>query len=98
MRGFASYILAGILVVVAMDFTAAPVGLGLPVAAWPAIGQGPVAQTVIRTHKADRLSVPISIGKLPAAPKAPTMLVGCDPVFSPLSASARVNFPGRCMA
>jgi hypothetical protein len=98
MRGFISYVVAGILVVVAMDFIAPPVGLGLAVGAWPAVEQGPVVQSVIRTNKSDRLSVPATIGKQQAPRKSPTMLVGCDPVFSPLSASAQANFPGRCIA
>lgn len=94
---FASYVVAGILVVLAMDFVAPPVGLGLAVGAWPAVGQGAV-QSVIRTHKRDRLSAPATIGKQQAPRKSPTMLVGCDPVFSPLSASAQANFSGRCIA
>jgi hypothetical protein len=102
MRGFAVYMAAGILVVLAMDFVAPPVGLGLAqglaVAAWPAIDPGSVAQTVVRSHKSDRLSAPAAVGKLPVPQKGPAMLVGCDPVFSPLSASARANGPGRCLA
>jgi hypothetical protein len=98
MRGFASYLVAGILVVLAMDFIAPPAGLGLALGAWPAVDQNATTQSVVRTHKGDRLSTPLTIGKLPAPPKSPIILVGCDPVFSPLSASARANFPGRCIA
>jgi hypothetical protein len=98
MRGFISYLLGGILVVLAMDFIAPPVGLGLTVGAWPAVDQGQLVQAVIRTHKSDRLSVPTAIVHQQGQLKSPNMLVGCDPVFSPLSASARANFPGRCMA
>jgi hypothetical protein len=98
MRSLGSYIVAGILVVLAMDFIAPPVGLGLAVSAWPAVDQGPVGQSVMRIHKSDRLSVPTTIGKQQAPRKSPTMLVGCDPVFSPLSASAQANFSGRCIA
>ncbi len=98
MRGFAVYVVAGVLVVLAMDFIAPPVGLGLALGAWPAVDPSPVANTVVRTHKGDRLSTPATVGKLPASKKPPAMLAGCDPVFSPLSASARANFAGRCIA
>ncbi len=99
MRGFAAYLVAGVLVVLAMDFVAPPVGLGLALGAWPAVDPSAVANTVDRSHKSDRLSVPATVGnRLPAAKKAPAMLAGCDPVFSPLSASARANFAGRCVA
>ena len=93
MRGFLSYVVASILVVLALDFIALPVGLGLAVAAGPAVDQ---TQIVVRSHKRDRLSVPAAGAKTPS--KSPIMLVGCDPVFSPLSASAQANFAGRCVA
>jgi hypothetical protein len=98
MRGFASYLVAGVLVVLAMDFIAPPAGLGLALGAWPAVDQNTVVQSVVRTHKGDRMSAPGTIGKPPAPQRSPIILVGCDPVFSPLSASARANFPGRCIA
>ena len=98
MRWFASYVVAGILVVLAMDFLAPPIGLSLPVGAWPEVAQNSLIISVNRTNKGDRLMVPKTIGKQQAPRKSPTILVGCDPVFSPLSASARVNFPGRCIA
>ena len=98
MRGFASYLLAGILVVLAIDFIAPPVGLGLPVGAWPTVEQGSSAQSVNRIHKGDRLNVPMAIDKSPAQRNLPTVLVGCDPVFSPLSASARANGSRHCVA
>jgi hypothetical protein len=93
MRGFASYVVTGILVVLALDFVAPPVGLGLAIASGPAVDQ---SKTVVRSHKSDRLSVPAAAGKAPSI--SPTVLVGCDPVFSPLSASAQANFSGRCIA
>ncbi|MBI2716387.1 MAG: hypothetical protein HYX37_18350 [Rhizobiales bacterium] len=98
MRGFASYLLAGILVVVAMDFIAPPIGLGLPVGAWPTVEQGSLVQSVNRGNKGDRLSVPTAVDKSQAPRKSPTVLVGCDPVFSPLSASARANVARHCVA
>ena len=76
MRGFAAYLVAGILVVLAMDFAAPPAGLGLAREAWPAGEAIPSAQMVMRVHKGDRLPMlPVS-GKLPVQQKAPTMLVG----------------------
>jgi hypothetical protein len=65
----------------------------LAIASGPAVDQN---QTVVRSHKGDRLSVPPGGAKAPA--KSPTVLVGCDPVFSTLSASAQANFSGRCIA
>jgi len=98
MRGFASYVIAGVLIVLAMDFVAPPVGLGLALGARPAVDRDAVVQTVVRAHKGDRLRQPPTLGKLPHSQSSPAILVGCDPVFSPLSASARANAPGRCIA
>ena len=95
MRGFASYLLAGVVVVLALDFIAPPTGLGMAVGAWPAAPM-PVIQAVNRTGKADRMPLPAAIQKRETPRKSPAMLAGCDPVFSPLSASARANFAGRC--
>jgi hypothetical protein len=97
MRNLISYLSAGALIVLALDFIAPPIGFRLPVKAWPAVEQGAVMQSVDRSNKADRL-VP-AIAKRPTVTKPATVLVGCDPAFSPLSASARANnFPGRCVA
>jgi hypothetical protein len=107
MRGFALYLVAGAVLVLAMDLIAPPVGLGLAVGAWPAVAHDSIVQSVNRSHKADRLLVPTTtIGKVPTTtigkqqspPKSPAVMVGCDPVFSPLSASARANVAGRCVA
>jgi hypothetical protein len=104
MRAFASYVMAGTLLVLAMDFVAPHAGLGLPGSAWPVVDPRPVvdpsevARSVIRTHKADRLITKTSTDKSQTPQKKPAVLVGCDPVFSPLSTSAKANFPGRCIA
>ena len=98
MRGFAAYLVAGFMVVLAMDFIAPPAGRGLALGAWRSIDPGSVAQTVVRARKSDRLNGPAAVGKLPVPQKAPTTLVGCDPVFSPLSTSAKANSAGRCLA
>jgi hypothetical protein len=99
MRGFVSYIVAGILVVLALDFIAPPVGLGLALGAWPSVQDALIVQSVNRTSKTDRLFVPRSTVRKKQLPhKSPAVMVGCDPVFSPLSASAQANFSGRCIA
>ena len=100
MRGFVTYALAGFGVLIAsallapQDSYVQSQGAGM---------KGVPVQSVNRAAKSDRLLVPsTTVGKQQPAPRAPsespTMLVGCDPVFSPLSASAQANFPGRCMA
>jgi hypothetical protein len=98
MRNLTAYLVAGVLVVLVMDLIAPPVGLGVSVAAWPAIEHGSMLQSVDRVHKGDRLRLPATVGKQQVPPKPPTVLVGCDPAFSPLSASAYANFSGRCVA
>ncbi|AXK79371.1 hypothetical protein DW352_01875 [Pseudolabrys taiwanensis] len=66
-------------------------------------------QQVNRTHKADRLDIPVTVvaKKQPATTtvskeqpqvKPAKILEGCDPVFSPLSSSAQANLPGRCLS
>lgn len=99
MRGFATCLLGGLLVVLALDFIAPPAGLGLA-SAWPA-AQSAAPQSVNRANKADRM--PISTSTVDKkiekqTPRQSPILAGCDPVFSPLSASARANFAARCMA
>jgi hypothetical protein len=98
MRGFVSYIFAGIAVVLTMDFIAPPAGLGLAVMAWPAVAESATSQDVNRAHKSDRLQVPMVNDRRMAPPAAPEMLIGCEPVFSALSSGARASFPGRCVA
>jgi hypothetical protein len=101
MPGLATYLAAGALVVLAMDLVAPPVGIGLRLASWPTV-QAPApapAQTVNRRGKGDRLSLPVA-QRRPAPVKPPShhVLVGCEPVFSPLSVAAQLNHSGRCMA
>jgi hypothetical protein len=95
MRGFAAYLLAGILAVLAMDFVALPVGSGEAVRATPVAERSATTQIVDRTHKGDRLNPPTSLGVQQTQEPAAVM-IGCDPPFSRLS--ARVNIPGRCVA
>ncbi len=50
--------------------------------------------------------IPRAIDTVPASPQnppsttahEPKILEGCDPAFSPLTAAARANFSGRCLA
>ena len=103
MPSLVTYLVAGALVVLAMDIAAPPAGIGLRLASWPAVqneapAAGP-AQTVNRAGKGDRL--PLSVARRPLAPATPPshhVLVGCEPVFSPLSVAAQLNHSGRCMA
>ncbi len=97
MRGFALYVVAGSLVVLAMDLIAPPVGLGLSVGAWPVVEQGSALQSVDRTNKGDRMPGPTMVGKQQPV-NSPRVLIGCEPVFSPLSASAQANYSRRCVA
>jgi hypothetical protein len=99
MRGFALYVVAGILAVLAIDFMVPPIGLGLAVIARPTTERGSPLQFVDRSGKGNRLRLPgTSVDKQQTPRSLPTVMVGCDPVFSPLSASARANFAGRCVA
>jgi hypothetical protein len=98
MRGFTSYLLAGILVVLAMDFVASPAGLGLAVRASPVTELSATPQFVDRTHKGDRLSLPASAGEQQTPEPPSPIMIGCDPPFSRLLASARANISGRCVA
>jgi len=98
MRGFMSYILASLVVLVAIDAMAPPAGLGLAIGTWPSLDRNTAEQAVDRTHKGDRLQLPTANSGRMSPPRAPTMLIGCEPVFSSLSASSRANFAGRCVA
>ena len=98
MRGFARYLLIGGFAVLAMGLATVA---GLTVGAHPVTRPGQVIQYVDRTHKGDRLDLRTRVGIRPAPPvhKPPVkMPVGCDPVFSPLSTSARSNYSRRCLA
>ncbi len=100
MRAFVSYFLAGTLVLMASALLAPQEALVQSRGASQDLMQ---MQSVDRTNKGDRLIAPAtSVGKrqMPQKPSTerPKMLAGCDPVFSPLVASAQANFSGRCVA
>ena len=97
MRLLTSYATIGALVLLALDVLAPPVGLGLSVHAWSVVPPGNTLQTVDRSHKGDRLDISVTtVEKRRVRTSPPKMMIGCDPVFSPLSAGARANYPGRC--
>jgi hypothetical protein len=108
MRSFASYILAALVIGLALDFVAPAVSVGNTPSRWPSVSvSSPTAQqTVNRGVKSDRLNVSgkTTLDKAvrdfaPAQkPAARPVLEGCDPAFSPLSASARLNYASRCVA
>ena len=99
MRGFLSYTLAAIIVVVALDAVAFLADLGVAISARPTIvEENGLSEVVDRTHKADRLQLPLANGRRVSPPRQPAVMVGCEPVFSTLSASSRVNFAGRCVS
>ena len=98
MRGCVSYVTAGVVVMLSMDLIVPPVGLGLVVGARPAVDRSSALQSVDRKHKGERMPALTIIGKQQLPLKLPAVLIGCEPVFSPLSASTHANFPGRCVA
>ena len=102
MRSFASYILAALAIGLALDFVAPAVGSA---DRWPSVETPRFEQSVNRTGKADRLNVSgrntldKTVRELPAVEPAKRLVPeGCDPAFSPLSASARLNYASRCAA
>jgi hypothetical protein len=98
MRGFISYTFAAIVVLVALDAIAPPAGFGLAIDA-PAIEkESGMSQLVDRTHKTDRLQLPLANGRRVSPRRAPAVMIGCEPVFSSLSASSRANFARRCVS
>jgi|SRR5689334_1941284 hypothetical protein len=97
MRNFVAYVFAASVIVLAMGAIAPSTGLGWAVGATPSPDRF-AGQRVDRTGKGDRLQVPVATGRRNSPPTAPAVLVGCEPVFSSLSASSRANFSGRCLS
>jgi hypothetical protein len=95
MRGFVSYLIAGIFVVLALGMIAPLVAFS-PVGASPAVSNSAL-QVVDRTNKGDRVPVTTVSKQKPEVPRPPALLAGCDPAFSPLAASARANFARSCI-
>jgi len=98
MRSMAACLMAGVLAVLAMDLIAPPARIGLMGVS--ASAQDVAIQSVNRTLKGDRLRMSATVAKRqapPAKPRSP-VIVGCEPLFSPLVVSAHSNFAGRCIA
>jgi len=98
MRGLLLAMFAATIAVLAIDAIVPSLGLGLAAGNRPVVEQSTPAQVVDRTHKGDRLRMPASIGQRLSPAITPEVLIGCEPVFSSLSAHSRVNYAGRCMA
>lgn len=94
MRRVALYLFTAGLLAIAIGVV--PPLLGVPVGARATSDRGPV-QSVNRARKGDRLILPTAGDKLQPTHRLPTVIVGCEPTFSPLAASARANFPSRCI-
>ena len=99
MRKLSAYCLAGATVVLATCAIAA-IMLVPPVSAGPVTRSGAAVQWVDRGGKGDRLDLNSSIVRKHQLQQVPHKIMsGCEPVFSPLVASARANnFAGRCTA
>ncbi len=96
MRLLASYVMAAVLAAGAI--TLVTLLSGVQVGAHSTVERGSALQSVNRALKGDRLTAPTAPEGSRAPRPLPTMLVGCEPAMSLLSASARVNFPSRCVA
>ncbi len=101
MRRYTSYLIAACLLAMAFGIIVPLIGFGVPVGARTTVSRDAIVQSVNRTHKGNRLRVhiqmPATIERPPPIRRSPTILVGCEPLFSPLSASA-TNIPSRCLA
>ena len=101
MRRVVSYSIAVLFLATAIGVLVPLFGFGLPFGASATVEPGGSVQSVNRTHKGNRLSVPVSAEQrqqTPTPTRTPgTIMVGCDPAFSPLAASAQANFSSRCV-
>jgi hypothetical protein len=94
---FMAGLVVGVAVAVALPLVGTEVFATLSGPAQATVTSQSPLQTVNRAGKADRLHPSHNaIGR--SAPKAPKILEGCDPAFSPLSKGAASNFSGRCLA
>ena len=102
MRRVISYSVAVCLWATAIGVLVPLFGFGLPFGASATVEPGGLIQSVNRTHKGNRLPVPVSAEKRQQTPAPtrtrPTVMAGCDPAFSHLVASAQANFSSRCVA
>jgi hypothetical protein len=107
MRSLASYVLVALVIGMALDFIAPAASVVDASNGWPSLDA--VTPIVNRANKTDRLdwggntlSGKSRLEKTvhdvaPAMPASRPVLEGCDPAFSPLSASAQLNYPSHCV-
>jgi hypothetical protein len=85
----------GILTGIAISYAGSSLDWGFAVNAAAPSAQG--VQWVDRAHKGDRLDrTGTKVGKQPVPPAK--LLIGCEPVASPLSSPVQARIPGRCAA
>ena len=95
MRVFGALIL-GVFTGLAISYTG-PLDWGFAVNAAARAPAVQDSQWVDRTSKGDRLDrAATRVGKEPVP--APKLLIGCEPLASPLSLTAQARIPGRCAA
>ncbi len=101
MPGFKNNFLKGLLVGVTLAIVAPFATIDLVGSAVPsAEASSPQheIQTVNRAGKSDRLHNPQRAKQdVDNSNKLPSIPIGCDPAFSPLSKGARSNFSSRCL-
>ena len=100
----ASYILAALAIGFMLDVIAPAMGSS-STNRWPSVEVSKAANQVVnRDAKADRLpasgrsSLEKTVREIPHTPATRPVPEGCDPAFSPLSVSAKLNYASRCMA
>lgn len=104
MRSLATYVLAALLLGLALDFIAPGQSISNASNRWPSIEQAHQQQVVERSGKGDRLDAAPKSNVDKSARETPrpatpvrTVMEGCDPAFSPLSAARASNFASRCV-
>ena len=106
MGAFLRYSAGGLAALLMTAYVAVSAESGLSAFRPTVIEPAGAAQTIVnRMTKGDReltardARAPMSAPhqRMPAAAKEPKILVGCDPAFSPLMASAKNNFASRCL-
>ena len=96
MRGV-TLLITGLGVGLVAGLAASDLNFGFSVGARTVAPAGSVVQWVDRTHKGDRLALPMArVGKQPLPSPAQKIMDGCEPAASPLSASAQIA--ARCAA
>jgi hypothetical protein len=98
------YSAGGLAVLLTTAYVAASAEMGISAFRPTVVEPEFAAKTVVnRANKGDRA---VTIRKVPAtavqnkpatATKEPKILEGCDPAFSPLTASAKNNYANRCV-